>query len=85
MTTTRERLPEGTIAECAFCGAEILLDQREGGGPGKDWGATPDEWVGSGGIGMDYGCGEHPDTDEDASCGHEPTRNSIRPPQGARP
>lgn len=75
-------LPEGTTGTCRWCGLEILLDQREGGGPGKDWGATPDAWVGNGGIGMDYGCGDNPISDEDGCGGHEPDLDvGLTPPK----
>ena len=70
--------PEGTTSTCVHCGSAILLDQREGGGPGKDWGASPADWVGHGGIGMDYGCGDNPDSDEEGTAGHEPDPSSIQ-------
>lgn len=72
--------PEGTTAECLHCGAAILLDQREGGGPGKDWGSDPADWVGHGGSGMDYGCGLNPESDEDGTAGHAPDPNTIAAP-----
>lgn len=70
-------LPEGTTATCRYCIQSILLDQREGGGPGKDWGATPDQWVGNGGIGMDFGCGNHPASNKEGTWGHVPSFGSI--------
>jgi hypothetical protein len=69
--------PEGTTATCVHCGSDILLDQREGGGPGKDWGASPEDWTGNGGGGMDYGCGGNPASDEDGTAGHEPQLDTI--------
>lgn len=72
--------PEGTTAECEHCGESILLDQREGGGPGKDWGANPDDWTGNGGTGMDYGCSDSPDTDDDGTGGHSPDLDTITLP-----
>lgn len=69
--------PEGTTATCLFCARSILLDLQEGGGPGKDWGDGPDTWSGNGGIGMDYGCGRHPLSDEDGTYGHVPVLDSI--------
>lgn len=72
--------PEGTTAKCLFCGQKILLDQEEGGGPGKDWGDGPSSWSKNGGIGMDYGCGSHPLNDADGTYGHVPILGSIRIP-----
>lgn len=72
--------PEGTTAECVQCGERILLDQREGGGPGKDWGSKPEDWVGNGGIGMDYGCPASPLNDTDATGGHSPKAGTITTP-----
>lgn len=73
-------LPEGTTATCCYCRETILLDQREGGGPGKDWGAGPGDWVGNGGTGMDYGCFDSPDSDDDATGGHTPDLDTIALP-----
>lgn len=73
--------PEGSTAICAHCGARILLDQREGGGPGKDWGDSPEDWVGNGGIGMDYGCGENPENDDEGTGGHLPKPGTIKEPE----
>lgn len=75
--------PEGTTARCVQCRQMILLDQREGGGPGKDWGASPENWVGNGGIGMDYGCDASPLNDDDGTGGHSPKAGSIREPADA--
>lgn len=73
--------PEGTTAVCKHCRQKILLDQREGGGPGKDWGSTPGQWVGNGGIGMDYGCDANPESNKDGVAGHKPRRGTIREPE----
>jgi hypothetical protein len=75
--------PEGTTAMCVQCGEPILLDQREGGGPGKDWGARPENWVGNGGIGMDYGCFDSPLNDDEGTGGHSPKAGTIRLPEAA--
>jgi hypothetical protein len=72
--------PEGTTALCTHCHEPILLDQREGGGPGKDWGTHPDQWVGNGGTGMDYGCGDNPASDDEGTAGHEPIPETIEEP-----
>lgn len=72
--------PEGTTAVCAYCDEPILLDQREGGGPGKDWGARPEDWVGNGGIGMDYGCGGSPESSDEGTGGHLPMTHTIQLP-----
>lgn len=73
--------PEGTTAECVQCGLDILLDLREGGGNAKDWGATPDQWIGNGGIGMDYGCVASPLNDDQGTGGHSPRAGTIRTPE----
>lgn len=78
-------VPEGTTAVCVHCSAPILLDQREGGGPGFDWGASPDDWTGNGGVGMDYGCDMSPDTDADGCGGHSPEWSSLSIQPGIRP
>jgi ribosomal protein S27AE len=72
--------PEGSTARCKNCDEPILLDQMEGGGPGKDWGARPEDWQGNGGIGMDYGCAGSADTDEEGIGGHEPASGTIHAP-----
>lgn len=72
--------PEGTKAVCRFCRHAILLDQREGGGASKDWGSRPRDWIGNGGIGMDYGCPDNPINDDEGTGGHEPRPSTIREP-----
>jgi hypothetical protein len=77
-------LPEGSLATCRYCKQAILLDQQEGGGPAKDWGSacegdSPQEsWSVHGGIGLDYGCGDHPANDDDGTWGHVPSFETIR-------
>ncbi len=77
-------LPEGTTADCHYCGLRILLDQQEGGGPAKDWGAgcpTPEQaWSVNGGLGLDYGCGDHPANDDEGTWGHVPVFSTLAPP-----
>lgn len=72
--------PEGSTAVCVQCDREILLDQREGGGTGKDWGSSPSDWVGNGGIGMDYGCSGSPLNDDEGTGGHSPRAGTIKAP-----
>lgn len=72
--------PEGTTAVCWHCGESILLDQVEGGGEGMDWGAGPEDWPGNGGIGMDYGCNDSPETDDEGCGGHEPNPSTVKEP-----
>lgn len=79
----RYTYPEGTEADCIHCGERILLDQMEGGGPGKDWGTSPEDWKGHGGSGMDYGCGEHPLSGSQGCYGHEPNPPTVRRPLDA--
>ena len=75
-------LPEGSLAICRYCDLPILLDQQEGGGPAKDWGAGLPHplkaWALNGGTGLDYGCGNHPASDEDGTAGHVPDFDSIQ-------
>lgn len=75
-------VPEGSVANCVFCGAAILLDLREGGGPAKDWGANPEDWVGHGGTGLDYGCDSSPLNNDEGTGGHLPAEDSITEPGG---
>ena len=84
VTDATTDFPEGTTALCFWCKEPILLDQREGGGPAKDWGTAPEDWVGNGGTGMDYGCGAHPLNSRSDGChGHSPTLGTITLPNGA--
>ena len=75
--------PEGSTSVCRKCGLPILLDQREGGGPGKDWGARPEDWVGNGGIGMDYGCEESDDDFGWEGEGNSHLPGDVSPPKTA--
>jgi hypothetical protein len=88
MSTTeqdeRYQYPEGSTTTCLYCGLPILLDRREGGGSGKDWGCDVDQWQGYGGIGMDYGCEGSPGNDDEGTGGHEPDRRTIVAPDSAR-
>ena len=79
-TATRNqlKLDEGAIATCVWCGEEIHLDVTEGGGDpdsfgGWDWGSAI---LGSF-DGMDYGCGDNPESDEDGVGGHSPIWQTI--------
>jgi hypothetical protein len=53
---------QGAISECVNCGEAIALDIVEGGGV-PDWGNDGD-----------YGCWASPDTGDDGTGSHEPTR-----------
>lgn len=75
--------PEGTTAKCVQCHEPILLDQQEGGGTGKDWGAgRPADWQPNGGLGLDYGCFDSPLNDNDGTGGHSPQAGTIITPGG---
>lgn len=59
---------QGAQASCRHCGEQIYLDIVEGGGV-PDWGSAMD------GIdGLDYGCPNSPDTDEEGTGGHDPRK-----------
>jgi hypothetical protein len=73
MSTDMVQYPFSAV--CKYCSEELRFDIDPSGTPGQngDWGALfPDP----GFPGLDYGCGESPDTDEDGTGGHWPT--SIR-------
>jgi hypothetical protein len=53
-------------SKCVYCGQRIYLDIVEGGGV-PDWGAAFEE----GKPGLDYGCSNSPDTNEDGTGGHK--------------
>ena len=55
-------------SECANCGEEIYCDIVEGGGV-PDWGTKM-----HGSKGLDYGCFDSPDTNEDGTGGHVPVK-----------
>jgi hypothetical protein len=62
------RTAHGAESTCIYCKQPIYLDMLEGGGV-ADWGTTI-----SGVHGLDYGCSNSPDTDEEGTGGHMPRR-----------
>lgn len=61
---------QGAESQCIHCGQKIYLDIVEGGGV-PDWGsAIP------GVDGLDYGCPNSPDSDDEGTGGHMPRRLS---------
>lgn len=55
---------QGARSTCRYCGLTIELDIEEGGGV-PDWGAISKH-------GLDYGCTDSPDTDEEGCGSHLP-------------
>jgi hypothetical protein len=58
-------------ATCEYCSEELRFDIDPSGTPGRngDWGALFLDPI----PGLDYGCGESPETNEDGTGGHWPT------------
>jgi|KBSSwiStaDraftv2_1062776.scaffolds.fasta_scaffold504957_3 hypothetical protein len=55
-------------SQCIHCGQKIYLDIVEGGGA-PDWGSAL-----KGFSGLDYGCPDSPDTNEEGTGGHQPKK-----------
>jgi hypothetical protein len=68
-------LPEGAVATCAYCDMGIVLDVREGGGDPENFGAW--DWGTTWSFGMDYGCGDNPESDDEGTGGHAPIWQTI--------
>lgn len=64
------RQAQGAKSTCVHCGEAIYLDIVEGGGV-PDWGTS----FGDGG-GLDYGCVDSPDTNDEGTGEHEPERDA---------
>ena len=77
--TAALQLNECTTAVCVYCGEVIQLDVTQGGGDPTTFGAW--DWGSSipGIDGLDYGCGDSPDTDADGTGGHSPIWKTITP------
>ena len=69
------RIVEGATATCVYCGDLIALDVTMGGGDAATFGAW--DWGTLDSYGMDFGCGDSPDTDADATGGHSPIWETI--------
>lgn len=63
---------QGARSTCVYCHQPIYLDIVEGGGV-PDWGSG----IGGGIDGLDYGCSDSPDTNDDGTGGHMPDRERL--------
>lgn len=75
-------IPEGTTATCRNCGQLVRLDVTEGGGDPADprawdWGVPIPDSKGMSILGLDYGCEDSPDTDDEGVGSHDVTWTAI--------
>ena len=61
---------QGAESKCVHCGQKIYFDIVEGGGV-PDWGSSFSDTPH---LGLDYGCSNSPDSDDEGTGGHEPRK-----------
>ena len=62
-------IAQGAESVCIHCREKIYLDIVEGGGI-PDWGSR----IGDISSGLDYGCSDSPDTNDEGTGSHEPRK-----------